>query len=62
MTTQESKLAKKLENRLQEIALDAKKTIYRSDIKSESLNNMARTSLRLHQQTIQRAQYYTGDA
>lgn len=61
MTTQESKLAKKLEHRLQEIALETKKNIYRSEVKSE-VNNMVRTSLRLHQQTIPRAQYYTGDA
>jgi len=62
MTTQESKLAKELEHRLQEHALQNKKGIYRSEIKADGLENIARTPLRIHQQMIQRAQFYTGDA
>jgi hypothetical protein len=62
MTTQESKLANELERRLREHATQTKKGIYRSEIKAEGLENIARTPLRIHQQMIQRAQFYTGDA
>lgn len=61
MTTQESKLAKELERNLQEHA-QSKKGIYRSEIKTQPLGNIVRTPLRIHQQMIQRAQFYTGDA
>lgn len=62
MTTQESKLAKELERRLQNHALQDKNKIFNSEIKAESLNTIVRTPLRIHHQTIQRAQFYTGDA
>lgn len=62
MTTQESKLAKELERRLQEHAMQTKQGIYRSDIKTEGLENIVRAPLRIHPQMIQRAQFYTGDA
>lgn len=62
MTTQESKLAQELEHRLQEHALKAKKSVYRSEMKAEGLDNLVRNPLRIHQQMIQRAQFYTGDA
>jgi hypothetical protein len=62
MTTQESKLAKELERRLQDHALQSKKGIYRPEIKAEGLENLVRIPLRIHQQMIQRAQHYTGDA
>lgn len=60
MTTQE-KLAHEMDRRLQEHALQNKNKIYRSEIKAERLNS-ARPPLRIHQQMIQRAQFYTGDA
>lgn len=60
MTPQESKLAKELEQRLQEHALQTKKG-YRSETKTDRLD-IVRTPLRIHQQMIQRAQFYTGDA
>ncbi|HEX3625787.1 MAG TPA: hypothetical protein VH280_10220 [Verrucomicrobiae bacterium] len=62
MTTQESKLAKELESRLQEHALKTKQGTYRSELKNEGLENIVRTPLRIHQHMIQRAQFYTGDA
>lgn len=62
MTTQESKLAEKLERRLQEHAAQVKNGIYRTEIKAESAENMVQVPLRIHQQMIQRAQFYTGDA
>jgi hypothetical protein len=60
MTTRESKLAEELERRLQEHALQTKKSVYRSEIKADG--NIVRTPLRIHPQMIQRAQVYTGDA
>jgi hypothetical protein len=60
MTPQESKLAKKMERRLQEHALQQKN--YRQEIKAEGMDSIARNPLRIHQQMIQRAQFYTGDA
>ncbi|HUA66294.1 MAG TPA: hypothetical protein VME24_10625 [Alphaproteobacteria bacterium] len=60
MTTQQSKLAKKLERRLQEHVLQEKN--YRQEIKSEGMDSGARAPLRIPQQMIQRAQFYTGDA
>jgi hypothetical protein len=62
MTTQESILAKELERRLQDHALQTQKSIYRPEIKVEGLEILARNPLRIHQQMIQRAQFYTGDA
>lgn len=62
MTTQESKLAKELERRLQEHAVESKNGIYRTEIKADSADDIVRVPLRIHQQMIQRAQFYTGDA
>lgn len=62
MTTQESKLAKELERRLQEHALETKKGIYGSEVKTERVGTIIRSPLRIHHQMIQRAQFYTGDA
>jgi hypothetical protein len=62
MTTQESKLAKELDRRLQEYALQNKNKICLSEIRTESMDNRVRTPLRIHQHSIQRAQFYTGDA
>lgn len=59
MTTQESKLVEKLERRLQENAVQKNDKTYRQGVKEEGLH---RTPLRIPQQTIQRAQFYTGDA
>ena len=58
MTNHESKLAKKLERRLQEHGQQKN----RPQRKSEGLGAMIRTPIRIHQQMIQRAQFYTGDA
>ena len=58
MTNHESKLAKKLERRLQEHALQKKE----NHRKPEGLSAIIRTPIRIHQQMIQRAQFYTGDA
>ncbi|HEV2318805.1 MAG TPA: hypothetical protein VGV18_03590 [Verrucomicrobiae bacterium] len=62
MTIQESKLAQELERRLQERAAQKKNQIYPSEIKTEGLDTIVRTPVRIHQHMIQRAQYYTGDA
>lgn len=62
MTNQESKLAKKLERRLQEHALQNKNNSYRSQTKPEGLDAMIETPIRIHHHMIQRAQFYTGDA
>ena len=62
MTNQESKLAKKLERRLKERALENKDNAFRPEIKSEGMDGMIQTPIRIHQQMIQRAQFYTGDA
>jgi len=57
MTNQEAKLAKKLERRLQEQVSQN-----RPKRKTEGLGAIIRTPIRIHQQMIQRAQFYTGDA
>ena len=62
MTTQESKLTKELERRLRAHGLQKKNKIYGQEIKAEGLESGVRTPLRIHQQMIQRAQFYTGDA
>lgn len=62
MTNEQSKLAKKLERRLKERTLQNKDDAYRPQIKSEGMDDMIQTPIRIHQQMIQRAQFYTGDA
>ncbi|HXC37169.1 MAG TPA: hypothetical protein VNV43_14930 [Candidatus Acidoferrales bacterium] len=62
MTTQESKLAKELERRLQDHALQNKNKVFSSEIKPKTMDGIVRTPLRVHHQIIQRAQFYTGDA
>jgi len=62
MTTQESKLAKELERRLQDHALQNKNKVFSSEIKPETMDSIVRTPLRIPHQMIQRAQFYTGDA
>lgn len=62
MTKDESKLAKQLDHRLQEQARQATSSFYRSETKAENLNIVIHTRARTHSQTIQRAQFFTGDA
>ncbi|MGH7941308.1 MAG: hypothetical protein ACREFR_09580 [Limisphaerales bacterium] len=61
MTPRDSKFENELEHRLQQ-ALKNKSKVYSQEIQTEALDTRVRTPIRIHQQMIQRAQFYTGDA